>query len=54
MRGHNVILLNICEFVNVDTGNAIFLLWACMKFNDVNDTCVIYSSCKNAVFRIHF
>lgn len=46
--------LSIYKFVNVDTGNAVFLLWTCMKFHDVNDICVIYSSRKNTVFRIHF
>lgn len=47
-------LLSIYEFVNVDTGNATFLLWACMKLHDINDFCVIYSPCTNTIFRVHF
>jgi len=47
-------VLSIYKFVNVDTGNGIFLLWACMKLHDVNDICVIYRLCENTVFRINF
>lgn len=41
MRGQNAMLLSIYKFVNVGTGNGIFLLWVCMKLHDVNDICVI-------------
>jgi hypothetical protein len=41
------------EFVNVDTGKTILLFLACMKLHD-NDFCLIYSPCKNTVFRMHF
>jgi hypothetical protein len=42
------------EFLNVVTGKTILLFFACMKLHDVNDFCMIYSPCKNTVFRIHF
>lgn len=42
------------RFVNVDTGNTIFLFLACMILHYVNSFCLIYSPCKNIIFRIHF
>ena len=47
-------MMLVSEFVNVDTGKIILLFLACMKLCDVNDLCLIYSPCKNTVFRVHF
>jgi hypothetical protein len=52
VSGQYMMLLS--EFVNVDKGKTIFLFLACMKLHDVNDFCLIYSACKNTIFRIHF
>jgi len=47
-------MMLLSEFVNADTGKTIFMFLACMKLLDVNDFCLIYSPCKNIIFRLHF
>jgi hypothetical protein len=46
-------MMLVSEFVNVDTGKTILLFLAWMKLHD-DDFCLIYSSCKNTIFKIHF
>ena len=52
VRGQYKLLLS--EFVYVDRGKNVFVFLACMKLHDVNDLCLIYKTCKNTIFRIHF
>jgi len=47
-------MMLLSEFVNVDTGKTIFMFLACMKLHYINDFCLIYSPCKNTIFRIRF